>query len=246
MSAFKVCAIIPTLNHVKVLPHVLDRVLEHDLEVILVDDGSNSDAKDIIQIIAEKRKNVELLRHPKNMGKGAAFQTGLVRALEKGFTHILQVDADGQHDLSDLRKLLDAAKENPAALITAKPTYDESMPFGRRIGRWITHFWVWIETLSFSITDSMCGFRIYPAAATFDVIKTEAVGMRMDFDTAIMVRLFWRGTDVLEIPSKVIYPEENTSNFDMFADNMRITGMHIRLVFGMLLRVLTFRLRGRV
>ncbi|MEH6477835.1 MAG: hypothetical protein V7727_19245, partial [Sneathiella sp.] len=133
----------------------------------------------------------------------------------------------------------------PADLITAKPVYDESMPTARKIGRWFTHVWVWVETLSFNISDSMCGFRVYPVSQTLDVIRREHVGKRMDFDTSVMVRLYWRGVDVVEIPSNVIYPAENTSNFQVVGDNIRITLMHTRLVFGMLARLLTFRMRYR-
>lgn len=245
MTEFRVCAIIPTLNHYKALAKVVEDIQKSVRDVIIIDDGSNFDARDAIQIIGKSFNSVEILRHSMNMGKGAALRTGFNRAQVRGFTHALQIDADGQHDLNDTNKLLEASKNASSALITAKPIYDASMPFGRKMGRWITHFWVWIETLSFSISDSMCGFRIYPISSSLDVMKTEIVGKRMDFDTSIMVRLFWRGVDVIEIPSKVIYPKENTSNFDVLKDNILITQMHTRLVFGMLLRLLTFRLRWK-
>ncbi len=186
-----------------------------------------------------------MVLHHAILAKGAALQSGLERVFERRFSHALQIDADGQHDLKDIPKLLEAAKGCPVKLVTAKPIYDASMPIGRRIGRWITHVWVWVETLSFSITDSMCGFRVYPVTEALEVIQTETVGRRMDFDTSIMVRLYWRGIDVIEIPSKVIYPAENTSNFDVFKDNVLITRMHTRLVFGMLKRLLTFQLRSK-
>ncbi|MEH6496821.1 MAG: glycosyltransferase family 2 protein [Pseudomonas marincola] len=245
MSNFSCCAIIPTLNHYKALPDVIAGVSRHSLEIIIIDDGSDADAASHIQALHNPSEGVEVIRHDVNLGKGAALETGLARSVERGFTHALQVDADGQHDLDDISKLMDAAKSFPADLITAKPVYDESMPTARKIGRWFTHVWVWVETLSFSITDSMCGFRVYPVSQTLDVIRREHVGKRMDFDTSVMVRLYWRGVDVVEIPSNVIYPAENTSNFQVVGDNIRITLMHTRLVFGMLARLLTFRMRYR-
>ncbi len=242
MSEIMLCAIIPTLNHYKVLDRVVSEVLKFGLPVVIVDDGSEKITADTVDLIGKENADVTVLRHDTNYGKGAAFLTGLEYAEKAGFTHALQIDADGQHDLKDLPQLISSAKENTNALITAKPVYDNSMPIGRKIGRWFTHVWVWVETLSFKITDSMCGFRIYPVSPTLKVISEEKVGQRMDFDTSVMVRLFWRGTPVIEIPSKVIYPEENTSNFDVVKDNILITRMHTRLVFGMLLRLITFKI----
>ena len=107
----------------------------------------------------------------------------------------------------------------------------------RRIGRWITHIWVWVETLSLQIADSMCGFRVYPLAPTLHLIDQEAIGHHMDFDTEVVVRLFWRGTPTVHIPVRVIYPPGNSSNFHPLKDNCRIIWMHTRLVFTMLSRL---------
>jgi hypothetical protein len=94
----------------------------------------------------------------------------------------------------------------------------------------------------------MCGFRVYPLAPVANLYGAgEVIGQRMDFDTEIMVRLFWRGTPVSDLPVSVIYPPDNTSNFDLWRDNLRISGMHARLFFGMLRRaprLLLRKLRG--
>ncbi|NQZ08546.1 MAG: glycosyltransferase family 2 protein, partial [Algicola sp.] len=99
-----------------------------------------------------------------------------------------------------------------------------------------THFWVWVETLSFTIKDTMCGFRVYPLKPCIELIQAKTLGTRMDFDIEIMVRLYWRGVATLFLPTKVIYPEDGISHFQPVADNVRITWMHTRLFFGMLLR----------
>ena len=96
--------------------------------------------------------------HQHNQGKGGAVQTGLLTADKLGFTHAIQVDADGQHDLNDIKTLIKLGKTHPNSLISGRPVYDESVPKVRLYSRYITHFWVWIETLSFSVKDSMCGF----------------------------------------------------------------------------------------
>jgi predicted LPLAT superfamily acyltransferase len=102
-----------------------------------------------------------------------------------------------------------------------------------------------VETLSVRIPDTMCGFRLYPLPAVSRLLESGVtLGRRMDFDTEIAVRLFWAGTPIASLPVKVIYPPGNTSNFRMIADNVRISVMHTRLVFTMLLRIPTI-LRNR-
>ena len=127
-------------------------------------------------------------------------------------------------------KFIAAMDAAPDALICGQAIYDASVPKARKIGRYITHFWVWVETCSFDIADSMCGYRLYPLAAVAAVLRGGAVGARMDFDTEIAVHLHWRGLRVVNVPTKVIYPAGNVSNFAMLADNVRISLMHIRLV----------------
>ena len=117
---------------------------------------------------------------------------GLRAASQQGFTHAVQVDADGQHDLDDLPKLLAAAKSNPAALICGEPRFDESVPKSRFYGRKLTAFWVAIETLSLRMPDTMCGYRVYPLAATIALLDSVRLGRRMDFDIEVVVRLYWR------------------------------------------------------
>ncbi|BAN98515.1 hypothetical protein E05_37490 [Plautia stali symbiont] len=94
-----------------------------------------------------------------------------------------------------------------------------------------------METLSFSLKDSMCGFRVYPLAASLELCDRRAIGQRMDFDTEIMVRLYWQGTPSRFIRTRVTYPPSGVSHFDALHDNLRISWMHTRLFFGMLPRI---------
>jgi len=162
---------------------------------------------------------------------------GLRRALELGFTHALQVDADGQHDLRDIPKFLAAARAEPDAVICGRPLFDASIPKVRFLSRYITHALVWLQTLSFSaVRDSMCGFRLYPLVPVIRLVGEETIGRRMDFDSEILVRLFWRGVPVISLPTRVTYPSDGISHFDVWRDNVRISRMHTRLFFGMLRR----------
>jgi predicted LPLAT superfamily acyltransferase len=192
-------------------------------------------------------EGVEVIRLTENQGKGGAVSAGLRYAFERGFSHVVQLDADGQHDLNSLTTLIDAATAQPEALVSGRPVFDTSVPRSRLVLRWLTHAWVWVETLSTRIRDSMCGFRVYPLAATLAVLDSERVGRHMDFDPEIMVRLSWRGVPVVHVPVRVIYPKGNISNFRVFDDNLLITRMHFRLVITMIWRLPSIlRNRSRV
>jgi len=234
-TAFSPCVVIPCYNHGAMMASVLARLAPFNLPVIVVDDGS--DAATQLQLATLHAPQLSLLRLDSNQGKGAAVIHGLRAAAARGFTHAVQLDADGQHQAEDLPLMLAEAERYPDALISGQPLYDDSIPKSRLYGRYITHFWVWIETLSLSIRDSMCGFRVYPLAATLALCDRCAIGQRMDFDTEIMVRLYWQGIHSRFIPTRVTYPASGLSHFDALYDNLRISWMHTRLFFGMLPRI---------
>ena len=231
----KVVVMIPVYNHEHAIGAVVEAVRARGLPVLLVDDGSTVSCAAVLDALV-KPPGVRLYRRTQNGGKGAAVMSGLHEAHRLGFTHAVQIDADGQHDLVDLPKFLEQATAHPEALITGQPVYDESVPRGRLYGRYLTHIWVWINTLSFAIKDSMCGFRVYPVPRTLAAI-VPSIGKRMDFDPEIAVRMVWQGTQVVNLPTHVTYPTDGVSHFDVLWDNVRITGMHTRLFFGMLVRL---------
>ncbi|MEO0034262.1 MAG: hypothetical protein RLZZ501_285 [Pseudomonadota bacterium] len=237
MTTFRPCVAIPSHNHHRALPALLAVLRGHGLPVLIVDDGSDAEAAAAIARRHDPAGGVSVLRFAVNRGKGAAVIAAFEHAAAAGFSHVVQIDADGQHDLAALPALLAAARAHPAALVSGRPVYDATIPRARRIGRWITHLWVFVETLSLRISDSMCGFRVYPLAPTLALLAEERVGLRMQFDTEIMVRLFWRGTPPLMVPVAVTYPPDNSSNFDPWRDNLRISAMHTRLVTTLLLRL---------
>lgn len=232
---FSPCVVIPCYNHGATMASVLARLAPFALPIIVVDDGSDAATqRQLAQLQAEK---LHMLRLSTNQGKGAAVIAGLREAKRQGYTHALQLDADGQHAVEDVPLMLTEARRYPHQLISGRPRYDDSVPKARLYGRYITHFWVWVETLSLSIKDSMCGFRVYPLAPTLALCDQRAIGQRMDFDTEIMVRLYWQGTPSRFLATRVIYPEAGLSHFDALRDNLRISWMHTRLFFGMLPRI---------
>lgn len=240
---FSPCVVIPCYNHGAMMASVLARLAPFNLAVFIVDDGSDEATR--LQLEPLLNAQVTLIRLAENQGKGAAVMRGLQVAAEAGFSHALQVDADGQHQIEDCPQMLAEARQHPQCLISGQPVYDDSIPTSRLYGRYITHFWVWVETLSFSIRDSMCGFRVYPLAPTLALATRHPLGQRMDFDTEIMVRLYWAGTPSRFIATRVTYPQDGVSHFDALHDNLRISWMHTRLFFGMLPRIPSLLRRPR-
>lgn len=234
--SFAPCFVIPVYNHGRTVAATVAALAEHGLPIYLVDDGSEAATAQVLDGLAGLA-GIHLVRRPRNGGKGAAVMDGFRAAWRDGRSHALQVDADGQHALGDVAGFLAASRAAPDKVICGVPEYDASVPKGRLYGRYVTHFWVWVETLSLDIRDSMCGFRVYPLAATHRLIEEVAIGRRMDFDTEILVRLFWRGIGLINRPTRVIYPADGVSHFRMLRDNLRISWMHTRLVAGMLWRL---------
>ncbi|MEZ8020466.1 glycosyltransferase [Vibrio splendidus] len=234
-SNYKACFLIPCFNHGATMPAVVSSLHHFELPIIIVDDGSELVTKQFLAPLAEN-SNVTLVTLEQNQGKGGAVKAGIKKAQQLGFSHAIQIDADGQHDLDALPALIQASQDKPQHLISGQPVYDDSVPKARLYGRYATHIWVWIETLSLSIKDSMCGFRAYPINQTQTVLDKYDVGSRMDFDIEILVRLYWEGCDIDFVETRVIYPENGISHFDALWDNVKISWMHTRLFFGMLPR----------
>lgn len=229
-------AVIPVYNHERAVPAVAAALRAHGLPLVLVDDGSGETCRVALEKLA-RDIGAHLVRLPVNGGKGAAVIAGLHKARELGFSHALQVDADGQHDLADVPRFLERARREPGTVICGRPLFDDSIPRHRFFSRYITHVLVWLQTLSFSkVRDSMCGYRLYPLNTVLDVVEHDGVGKRMDFDVELLVKLAWRGHRLHWIDTRVSYPRDGVSHYRLLIDNLWVAGMHVRLLVGMVWR----------
>ncbi len=238
--------VVPVFDHEHAIAGVVDGIRSAGLPCLLVDDGSQEACAAVLRGLAAA-PDVGLLRLARNQGKGGAMLAGFAEAARLGYTHVLQIDADGQHDTAELGRFLALSRAHAEAVICGIPAYDETVPKIRLYGRYCTHVWVWINTLSLHLRDSMCGFRVYPLRPVLQLMAEETIGRRMDFDTEILVRLYWRQVPVHHLATPVTYPKDGVSHFDVWRDNLRISGMHARLFGGMLRRaprLLRRRLRG--
>jgi glycosyltransferase involved in cell wall biosynthesis len=223
-----VCAVIPTFDNAATLERVVRDVREHLLDVIVVDDGSGPAARAVAERLADAGLARVLFRE-RNGGKGAAVKSGLAAAREHGFSHALQIDADGQHAAADIPRLLRESQSEPTALVLGQPVFDASAPLGRRIARLVSVFWCAIETLSFRLGDPLCGLRVYPVEAA---LAANARGDAMDFDPEIAVRLAWAGHPVRHVATHVRYlarEDGGVSHYRLGRDTLLISWMHTRL-----------------
>ncbi len=142
----------------------------------------------MLKALAADEPTVQLIHLPRNGGKGRALTAGLIaaRAIPAIRTRCRSMRT-GQHNAGDVPRFLAEGRVDPQALICGQPIYDESAPRARLYGRYVTHVCVWLETLSFTLRDSMCGYRLYPLEVTCAEIDRAPLPARMDFDTEVAV-----------------------------------------------------------
>lgn len=239
--------LVPHYNHLEELKGFLPRLKGTGLPLLIVDDGSDGVALAALRNLAGADDAIHLACHRQNRGKGAAVLTGLAHARQLGYTHAIQIDADGQHDAGDVARFISLSRERPDAFVCGKPVFDDSVPKARLHGRKVTTVFAAIETLSLQIKDGLCGYRVYPLDVTERLRDRYYLGPRMDFDTEILVKAVWEGVTLDFRDTAVKYPEGGASHFNYLRDNLTLVRLHTRLLAGMLIRlprILVRRLPG--
>lgn len=229
--------LIPVYRHGKACMQVVENLLPYGMQIILVDDGNAEETKECLTQIVKEHPQVLLVTLEKNQGKGGAFAAGMDKAHETGLTHVLQIDADGQHDCRAVPFFFEKSAQNPKALICGYPVYDESVPSARKNGRTFANTWTKIVTWEGGIKDAMCGFRIYPVEKTWQLTKKRRFDQRMGFDIDILAKLLWKNMPFAFYPVNVTYPQDGISNFNVVRDNITISRVFTFLCIGMILRI---------
>ncbi len=227
----KFAFLVPFYNHPQNIKALIAALKTYELPVIVVDDGSDEESKLILAEL-ERTEGILLLTRAQNGGKGIAMKDGFKFALERGFSHVLQIDADFQHDVALIGEFLRQSRAHPQSIVCANPIYGEDAPKSRVYGRKITNFWVAINTLSLGVKDAMCGFRVYP----LEQLKKAAAKSktnRMEFDIEILVNAVRQGISVRWIDTYVRYEEGGVSHFKMLRDNALISLMHAKCFFSL-------------
>mgnify|MGYP001814570679 CR=1 FL=1 len=235
MSTFHPVLLVPHYEHAEQFIAFLPALLETGTPLLVVDDGSNEATVRQLEALADA-EGFALVCRGENGGKGAAMLTGFETAQERGYTHALQVDADGQHDPGDIPRFLACAQARSETLVCGAPVFGDDAPWVRVWGRKLTDVVVALETWSTGVRDSLCGFRVYPLEKTLAVIEGHRPGARMDFDADLLVALRWAGMPLHFLPTQVRYPDQGVSHFRYVADNARMVALHMRLLLLMLVR----------
>lgn len=214
--------------------------------VWVVDDGSNDGSTASLQELAASDPGLHLIVLPRNSGKGAAVLAGLEAAAAAGFTHVLTMDADGQHPAALIPDFMAASQAAPAAMILGKPVFGPEAPALRVNGRKVSNGWANFETLWMGIGDSLYGFRVYPIAPLMRIMRGRRWMRRFDFDPEAVVRLCWAGVQPINKDAPVRYlsaEEGGVSHFRYLRDNILLTWMHTRLFLGFVGRLPLLLLR---
>jgi glycosyltransferase involved in cell wall biosynthesis len=223
----EVAALIPALDCEATIGAVVRGTLAQLPRVLVVDDGSHDRTAD-----AARAAGAEVLRLPANRGKGEALRSGLRALRERGVTHALTLDGDGQHLPDDVPALLRASAEAPRALVLgARRAEPGSVTRVRAFGNRFANRWVEIACGA-RLEDTQSGFRVYP------IDETLALGCRAKrfaFETEVVIRAVRAGLPIRSVPVRVWNPPpgERVSHFRGFSDSVRI----VFTVIGLLLRV---------
>lgn len=218
--------IIPVYNHAGTVAQIVSDSLALGFPVIVIDDGSTDNTYDQIKEI----KGIQILRHERNQGKGAAILTGFAAA-SRVADFAITIDADGQHYPQDARKLIQSIPKNsrPIVMGARAGMTGEHVPWTSSFGRKFSNFWVQISGGP-KISDSQSGFRIYPLPEALN-LKTKA--RRFQFEVEILVHAHRNGIPVTEAPIRVHYNPEGgrISHFRPFVDFLRNSSTFTRLIF---------------
>ena len=157
--------LIPSYNTGAILGETVAEALRYWQPVWVVIDGSTDGSAASLP----HHPGLHVLHRKCNGGKGAAVLDGLRAATAEGFTHVLVMDADGQHPAAEIADFMEISRQNPAAMILGVPIFDANAPRIRVLGRRISNVLARLETGQ-NIGDALFGFRVYPLDALLAVM----------------------------------------------------------------------------
>ena len=198
----KIIALIPGFNVAGLIGPLVRQVRPYVPEVVVVDDGSRDGTGE-----EAKRSGATVLRHPKNLGKGKALQTGFQYVLKQETEGCLILDGDGQHSPEDIPTFLKAASDGADIILGKRMERPEQMPF---IRRWTNRFMSYLisKLLGEDIPDSQCGFRFI----RFEVLsKLNLEASKFEIDSEILIEAHRRHFRIVSVPIQTLYHGEKSS-----------------------------------
>jgi glycosyltransferase involved in cell wall biosynthesis len=222
-EAVNVFLVIPVYNHGKTLRDVVVKALGVNDKVMVIDDGSTDGGPETLAGLP-----IMEFRHLENRGKGAAIITAAHEARKRGATHIVTIDADGQHDPADYARFVPLIHEEPDAIIVGTRAFDSATtPLLSRFGRVFSNFWLRVQT-GYKLKDTQSGFRAYPISLLGWLKLRER---HYDFEVEVLVKSAWAGITLKEVDISVYYPPASlrVSHFHLFMDNLRLSLLNTKL-----------------
>jgi glycosyltransferase involved in cell wall biosynthesis len=207
--------------------------------VWVVFDGSTDGTPERLENAHADDPAVRVFQLARNRGKGAAILHALAEAEAAGFTHVLTMDADGQHNAADIPDMMALSQSHPGAMVLGAPIFDSNAPMARVLGRRAANFLANLETDWAGIGDSLYGLRVYPVAPLLQEFAATRWMRRFDFDPEAAIRLCWRGVRPINFPTRVRYfsrYEGGVSHFNYLRDNLVLAFMYTRLMTKLLVR----------
>ena len=217
-KTLKCCVIIPTYNNHITLQKVIEGVLVHTENVIIVNDGSTDSTAEIVA----KYPQIQQIHFKENKGKGYALRQAFMLADTLGYNYAITIDSDGQHFSEDIPVFIEAlenAENKDVLFIGARNMSQLGVPKKSSFGNKFSNFWFWVET-GIRLQDTQSGFRLYPL---FAMKNLKFYTNKFEFEIEAIVKAAWNDIDVQNIPIQVHYERENrVTHFRPFKDFTRI------------------------
>lgn len=223
----KTMVVIPTYNNERTLAAVIESVLSHTTDVLVVNDGATDSTSEILKTFADR---IRILSYHPNKGKGYALRCAFREALKLGFDHAVTIDSDGQHSAADIPKFIESIRTNPGALLVgSRGLVHDNMASTSTFANRFSNFWFTLQTFR-KLPDTQSGFRLYPL---YRMGKMKMFTTRYETELEYLVFSAWRNIRIIPIPISVHYdpPSEKVSHFRPFHDFFRISVLNTVLVF---------------